>query len=128
VSPVEAVVREYFDAVNADDWDRFAAVWAEDAELVGVGGRPRRGRDDIVAGYRRFMTYWSVHHDEPVRILVCGATATVEVRFTGANRAGAPAAFDAIDVIDVEERRIRRLTNWYDLDVVRGFMSAQATP
>jgi uncharacterized protein (TIGR02246 family) len=118
VNAVERLVREYFRCANEEDWDAMAEVWCEDSELIGVGGSPRRGRSDIVDGYRRFMSYWLEHHDEPGRILVCGDVATVEVHFTGVNRAGRRCEFDAVDVIDTEDGRIRRLTNWFDSGVV----------
>jgi ketosteroid isomerase-like protein len=113
-----SLVHEYFRCANEEDWPGMAAVWAQDAELVGMGGAPRRGREQIVDGYRRFMALWPEHRDEPGRILVCGEVATVEVRFTGVNRAGRACAFDAVDVIDFEHALIKRLTNWYDLGIV----------
>jgi uncharacterized protein (TIGR02246 family) len=125
MSAVVQLVGEYFRCANEEDWAGLAQVWADDGELIGMGAPPRRGRDAIVDGYRRFMARWPEHLDEPGRILVCGAVATVEVHFTGVNRAGRACAFDAVDVIDVEDGRIRRLTNWYDLSIVGPMLHEQ---
>ena len=117
---VRGVVLEYFRCVNEEDWAGLSRLWAADAELVGVGGRPRHGVDDIVTGYKKFFARWATHHDEPTRILVSGATVTVEVSFAGSTADDKAVTFEAVDVIDIDERgSIRRLTNWYDSDRVR---------
>ena len=114
-----ALVHEYFRAVNEEDWDALAAIWTEDCEMIAVGGPPRRGREDVVRAYRRFLAQFPEHHDEPGRLFVHGETVTVEVRFTATNRAGGPVELDCVDVIDVADGRFRRLTFWCDLDLLR---------
>jgi len=44
---------------------------------------------------------------------------TAEVRFEGHHATRpTPSRFEAVDVFDLEEGRIRKLSNWYDLDYV----------
>ena len=115
----EAVIREYFRSVNDEDWEALGRVWTDECEMVAVGGPPRRGREDVVGAYRRFMAMFPTHRDEPGRILVCGDSATVEVHFEATNLAGGPVELECVDVIDFEDGRFRRLTFWCDLDVLR---------
>jgi ketosteroid isomerase-like protein len=118
-SQVAAITAAYFSAINEERWSALADLLHEDAELVGVGGLPRKGRATIIEGIRLFMRWWAEHHDEPVRTLVCGQSATVEIEFTGTTNSGTPAAFAALDVFDIDDGRIRRINNWLDLDEVR---------
>ena len=69
---------------------------------------------------------WSVHHDEPVRVILAGDVATVEVRFEGATTEGVTVGFDALDVFDFEDGLIRRISNWYDLVYVRARLAQAA--
>jgi len=119
-----ALVERYFAAINADDFEALAGVWAPDARFEAVGARPREGVGEIVAMYRRLFEPWAVHRDEPTRILQDGDTLTVEVRFSGTTHDGRELSFDAVDVIDVADGRIQRLSNWYDIAFVRRAMAA----
>ena len=113
------IVERYFECANADDWDGLREVFHEHAELRAVGARPRIGLDEVVAYYPRIFGLWAEHRDDPTRFLVCGDTVTVEVHFTGTTPAGKHVEFDAIDVIDISDGRIKRLTNWYDIAFAR---------
>jgi ketosteroid isomerase-like protein len=114
-SPCPPAIAAYFAAVNARDWDRLAHVFADDAEIRPPGVEPRRGRDDVLAYYPPLLATFAEHHDEPTRIHVAGDVVTVEIAFTGRTVEGAPLAFDAVDVFDLDaEGRIVRLSLWYD--------------
>jgi ketosteroid isomerase-like protein len=122
-APVTDLVTTYFNAANADDWDGLRQVFTDDAEVSLMGARTRKGVDDVMALYQRLFTPWSSHDDTPTRTLVDGDTATVEVHFTGTTATGKTLEFDAVDVIDIDGGKIRRLTNWYDLVWVRDQMT-----
>jgi ketosteroid isomerase-like protein len=51
--------------------------------------------------------------------LLSGSSATVEVHFTGTTADGRTLEFDAVDIFDIQDQRIVRLTNWYDVLLVR---------
>lgn len=112
-------ITEYFRCVNAEDWEAFADLWTEDAELVAIGARTRRGRDAVLSYYAKVFDPWAEHHDEPTRILVADAAVTVEVSFRGTTLEGVDVAFDAIDLFDLVDGRIARLSNWYDILAAR---------
>jgi len=115
VRPTPPAIAAYFAAVNARDWDAMPALFAEDAELRPVGAAPRHGRDDVLAYYPQLLAGFVEHHDEPVRVSVAGDVVTVEIAFEGRTVQGAPVAFDAVDVFDLDDQgRIRRLSLWYD--------------
>ncbi|HVW33215.1 MAG TPA: nuclear transport factor 2 family protein [Acidimicrobiia bacterium] len=118
------VIAAYFAAVNQEDWGRLAALWCADAEFRAVGTRPRHGPADIVAFFEGLFTPWATHVDTPTRVLECGSSAAVEVRFTGTTRAGLDVAFDAVDIFDLRDGRIGRLSNWYDIALVRRLLAA----
>ena len=125
---VPAAVTTYFEAINAEDWDRLGTVWHEDAELLAVGARPRSGRDSVMGYYPKTLAPWTEHRDTPTRYLVAGDTVTAEIHFTGRSADGLDVAFDAVDVFDLADGRIRRLTNWYDVAVVRALLPPPVPP
>jgi ketosteroid isomerase-like protein len=116
---VPGAVTAYFAALNAEDLDALVGLWAPTAELRAVGSRPRRGRDEISAYFRPLFAPWAAHLDQPTRWIVGGDVVVVEVTFTGTTRAGKQLAFDAVDVFDLSDGLITRLTTWYDLAWVR---------
>ena len=112
-------IRRYFDGLNNEDWEDFTGIWTEDAELVGVGARTRKGRDDVMTYYSTVLVPYPVHHDDPYAIHVSGDTVTVEIAFSGETHEGVTVEFEAVDVFTLRDGRICRLTTWYDIDRVR---------
>lgn len=112
-------VRRYFDALNHEDHDELATIWAPSAELLAVGARPRHGTDEISEYYRRLFDPWATHVDEPTRIVVAEGLVVAEIRFRGRTHTGRELEFDAVDVFDLDDDRVRRLSIWYDLAWVR---------
>ncbi len=123
-TPIPRVVSDYFDAVNAEDWDKLRAVWADDAVVIATGARRRVGVEDVMSLYTKMFHPWPQHLDQPGRTFVSGSTVTVEVHFTGTGADGRTAEFDAVDVIDIAGGKIARLTNWYDVAMVRSMINA----
>jgi len=117
------VIDRYFSKINAERWEEFGSLWHPAAELKAVGSRPRTGRQQIEEFYRRLFSPWREHADIPTRVLVSGDAVTVEVRFEGVTADGRRCAFDAVDVFDVDGDEITRLTNWYDLVLVRKMLA-----
>jgi ketosteroid isomerase-like protein len=116
---VPEAITEYFRCVNREDWEPFAELWTEDAELIALGARPRHGREEVLGYYEKVFSPWHEHFDEPTRILVADSTVTVEVRFRGVTQEGAHVEFDALDLFDLCVDRISRLSNWYDVIAAR---------
>ena len=114
IDPVSA----YFEAINGEDWDALAGLWAPDAELYPAGGRPRQGREEIGAYYPRLLAGWVEHVDQPGRRITEANTVVVEIAFTGTTREGRSVAFDAVDIFDLAGPLIRRLSIWYDTAAV----------
>lgn len=120
------LIDRYFNSINAEDWGAFAQLWDDRSELLAVGARPRRGAGEIEAFYRGLFTPWSKHRDQPVRVLPSGDAVTVEIHFDGTTHDGRELAFDAVDVFDLEDGRIRKLSTWYDLVLVRRLLESGA--
>lgn len=125
---VPGVVSDYFRALDSQDWDLLRTLFSDDAEVRAVGASARLGIESVMAFYQRLFRPWAVHRDEPTRVLRDGDTITVEVRFTGTTQDGLQCQFDAVDVIDLRDGKIARLTNWYDLSAVRQFLGLDASP
>lgn len=119
---VPDVITTYFSSINSEDWDRLATVWRDDAELIAVGARPRRGKDAILQYYPKTLAPWKHHLDDPTRFIVAGDTVTVEIHFTGKSADGIEVEFDAVDVFDLVDGCIQRVTNWYDVAAVRSLL------
>jgi len=114
-----ASVQAYFDAINGEDYAAIDRLFTADAELVAPGTRPLRGPAEITSYLRAALAPYPDHLDEPTRIIEAGSTVVVEIRFAGALASGARVAFDAVDVFDIDDGRIARLSSWYDSHAVR---------
>jgi uncharacterized protein (TIGR02246 family) len=122
---IEDLLKSYFRSLDAEDWETMRSLWHEDGSMVAVGARPRLGVDAIVEFFSKLFVPWQVHEDKPTRVLICGDTATVEVTFTGTTQDGRQVSFDAVDVIDVEDGRLRRISNWYDIAYARRVLTEE---
>jgi ketosteroid isomerase-like protein len=122
------VIGEYFRSSNAEDWEAFGAVWSDDAELVAVGGPPRKGRDDVIRAYQLFLGLFGSHEDRVERLVVHDRSATVSGTFLGTNPQGVAIEFPWMDLIDLADcdDTIRRLWHWHDRDRFRKLMVADA--
>jgi hypothetical protein len=112
------VIGRYFECVNTEDWEEIGSLFTVDAVLLPAGTRPRTGRAEIGAFYPKVLAHLPVHRDEPTRVSVAGSVITVEIHFTGETALGHAVVFDAVDVFDLEDGRIKRLSNWYDTALV----------
>lgn len=115
------VVARYFRCLDEEDWRTMAELWTPDGQLRAVGARPRDGRDEVLEFFAKLFDPWPRHRDHPDRVIIAeeDRAATVEVTFTGTTGDRREVRFEAVDVIDFEHDRIRRLTNWYDIDYAR---------
>ena len=109
-----AVVKDYFTALNDEDWDLMASVLHPELGLIPSGSRPRIGSDKAIAMFQKIFERFPVHQDNPTRFLQAGNTVVVEITFNGATQDGQEVAFDAVDIFDVEDGRICRLSQWFD--------------
>ncbi len=115
------VTRRYFTCLDTEDWPGMAALWAPEGQLRAVGARPRNDRDAVIEYFSKLFAPWREHRDHPERLIVSEPDQTViaEVTFTGTTAHGRRVRFEAIDVFDFADGRIRKLTNWYDIDFAR---------
>ena len=109
-----AVVKDYFVALNDEDWDLMASVLHPEHDLIPSGSRPRIGSDKAIAMFQKIFERFPVHQDNPTRFLEAGNTVVVEITFNGATQDGQKVAFDAVDIFDVEDGSICRLSQWFD--------------
>jgi ketosteroid isomerase-like protein len=123
---IEDAVASYFRSLDTEDWVRMRTLWHPRGEMVAMGARARQGVDDVLQLLEKLFVPWPVHRDKPVRTLVSGDSATVEVEFTGVSVDGLEVKFDAVDVIDFDGGLIRRLTNWYDIEYARKVIASSA--
>ena len=128
---VEVLVHRYFDAVNGEDWGTLRELWHPDGEMRAVGRPPLVGRDDVLAYFERLFEPWQTHDDRPSRVVTAGNVGFADVVFTGTTHDGRLVEFDAVDVFDFDvdaggKAVIRRLSNWYDLVLVRKMLAATA--
>jgi fatty-acyl-CoA synthase len=118
----EDVVLAYFVCLDTEDWERMRTLWHPEAELRAVAARPRNGLDEVIAYFSKLFRPWPRHTDRPTRVLNCGDTFVVEVTFTGTTPDGTDVSFDAVDVFDLEDGLIRRMSNWYDVAYARSVL------
>lgn len=118
---MRATVLRYFTCLDNEDWEGMRELWHEDGRLRAVGARPRDDREGVIAYFSKLFEPWVDHEDRPTRLVVFEPDGTVlaEVSFTGTTHDGRRVVFDAIDVFDLVDARIKRLTNWYDIAYAR---------
>ncbi len=126
IDGLQPPVSAYFSSLNSERWNDFVNIWHPEADFIAVGARPRHGTDDILDYFRGVFRPWPRHDDQPTRVLPSGSSVTVEVHFTGTTHDGREIEFDAVDVFDVEGGLIRRLSNWYDVALVRRLLAGEA--
>ena len=112
-SPLETV-QGYFTALNTEDWELMASVLHPELDLIPSGSRPRIGADKAIAMFQKIFERFPVHQDNPTRFICDGNTVVVEITFNGATTDGTEVSFDAVDIFDVEDGRICRLSQWFD--------------
>ena len=113
MSPLETV-KDYFIALNTEDWDLMASVLHPELDLIPSGSRPRIGSDKAIAMFQKIFERFPVHQDSPTRFICDGSTVVVEITFNGATQDGQEVSFDAVDIFDVDDGRIHRLSQWFD--------------
>jgi len=121
---VAAVVRRYFAAVNARDWDAFRAVLHPEVSIRQGEPLEAHGVERVTRLYQAIVAQWAEHEDAPTRILVDGDEAAVEITFTGRRHDGTPVTFPAMDVIGLRDGLVHRVSTWYDTEVVLPLIAA----
>jgi ketosteroid isomerase-like protein len=118
---MRAVVMRYFECLDTENWDGMRELWHEDGRLRAVGARPRDDREGVIGYFSKLFAPWPEHVDHPNRLVISERDGTVlaEVTFTGRTAGGDEVSFDAIDVFDIADGRIAKLSNWYDIDYAR---------
>ncbi len=109
------VVQKYFASLNETRLDDLAKVFAEEATLHFPTYEPIRGLAAIQSFYRAVLEYYPKHFDNPVKFFFSddGGVA-VEIHFEGETIKGQPMVFDAVDVFEVENGRVKNLQIRYD--------------
>jgi fatty-acyl-CoA synthase len=123
VASNEQTVLAYFVCLDTEDWQRMRGLWHREAELRATGARVRRGVDEVIGYFSKLFSPWPQHVDRPTRLITEGNTIVVEVTFSGTTADGRKVTFDAVDVFDLEDGLIRRMTNWYDVAYARRVLS-----
>lgn len=124
---IRSTLDAYFDGINEERYDDVAALFAPAGELRAPGIDPTSGGEAIASYFRAALAPYPQHLDQPTRTIVGedGATATVEISFTGTTADGDELRFEAVDVFDCDaDGRIVLMTSWYDSHAVRSWLRA----
>ena len=109
-----SVVRRYLDAVDAEDFDTLRQVLHPDVALTACGSRPRQGAEAVLDLFAKIFERFPVHSDRPTRLICDGGVVVAEIHFEGRSAAGTDISFEAVDIFDIVDGRIVRLTQWLD--------------
>lgn len=123
MSANRAAVEGYFAAMNSNSFADLEKVFAPEVEIHTVGTEPVVGRDAAVAHFPNVLAGYAAHEDEVTRWIAGtddgGADAIVcDIAFVGRLADGREVRFDALDVFDVRDGLITRVTTWYDTRLV----------
>jgi uncharacterized protein (TIGR02246 family) len=111
---VRKLVEGYFDAINSEDFDALATVFAPDVEIHTTGAEPVRGRDAALAHFRAVLANYPSHLDAVTRWIEAPDAVVCEIAFTGSLADGREIRFAALDVFDAGDDGITRVSTWYD--------------
>jgi ketosteroid isomerase-like protein len=106
-------VAAYFRSVDAEDLVTLGSLFDADAVVMAAGAGERRG-ERILNFYKNVFKKFPEHRDAPTRILEIGQTVVAEIEFTGRSSSGVEVAFPAVDIFDLQDGKIVRLTQWVD--------------
>jgi len=106
-------VAAYFRSVDSEDLVALASLFADGAVVMTAGAGERHG-ERILNFYRSVFKKFPQHQDAPTRILEIGETIVAEIEFTGRSSSGVEVAFPAVDIFDLQDGKIVRLTQWVD--------------
>ncbi|MEV5848556.1 nuclear transport factor 2 family protein [Streptomyces sp. NPDC051985] len=112
--PARQVVERYFSAINAHRFAELGEVFAPEAEIHTVGRAPALGRAEALAHFPTVLAGYAEHHDAVTRWIETEDAVVCEIHFTGRLRDGRPIVFDAVDLFDVRDGRIAKVSTWYD--------------
>jgi ketosteroid isomerase-like protein len=115
----EETIRDYFRCLDEEDWEGMRRLWTDDGALRAVGARPRSGREEVLGFFEKLFDPWREHEDRPVRIVVAGDVVTADVLFLGTTTDGREVSFEAVDVFDLRDGQIAKMSNWYDIALAR---------
>lgn len=127
MSPVRSnnrtAVEGYFAAINSDSFADLAEVFAPEVEIHTVGAEPVVGRDAALAHFPVVLSGYATHDDRVTRWISGvddgGEEAIVcDIAFSGSMADGREVRFEALDVFDVRDGLITRVTTWYDTRLV----------
>lgn len=123
------LLERYFTSANTEDWALMAELWTDDCVLSAVGFHPVIGKPAVLEYFPRVLAGYAEHLDTPTRVITSGDVRVVEIHFLGRLRSGVPVEFDAVDVFDLVDGRIAKLSTWYDSKrVARIVASATSAP
>jgi ketosteroid isomerase-like protein len=115
------VVKQYFDSVNAGDWDTWLTLFDDnvvmDEQLAGhVEGKEvlRGAVSALKKGYSRFRNH-------PVEVVVEGDKAMVLWRIEAANAKGVPINASGVNYFRVRNGKITYMANFHDTVPFRPF-------
>lgn len=112
---IRSVITQLFDEPNAERYDAVTARFGETATLRAPRQVQVTGRPAILDFFRASFAPFATHIEQPSRILVSGATATVELRFAGTVPSGRPLTFNGVDIFDFDStNRISAVSVWHD--------------
>jgi len=109
-----ALIRRYFAAVDAEDLTTLREVLDPDISLTACGSRPRDGIDDVIKMFSKIFELFPGHSDSPGRLICEDDHIVAEIHFKGRSAGGVDIAFEAVDVFEIHDGRIVRLTQWFD--------------
>jgi ketosteroid isomerase-like protein len=109
-----AAVEAYFAAINADAFADLEAVFTGDVEIHTVGAPPVVGRAAALAHFPAILDKFTEHDDTVTRWIETPDAIVTDIAFSGRLADGRPVAFAALDVFDLSDGRISRVTTWYD--------------
>ncbi|MFB8387499.1 AMP-binding protein [Microbacterium sp. NPDC055910] len=113
---ITALLERYFTAVNSRDWDALRSVLHPDISIRHADLLESHGVDSVVRLYQAILHQYreGEHEDRPTRILIQGDLVAVEIQATVVKLDGTRVEFPAVDMIDIQDGLIRRVSTWYD--------------
>ena len=111
---IQETIKNYFDYINKEEFDRFFNLFTEDAVVSCPVDLELKGLEEIKSFYLKVPENYPEHEDKPLDVLIDGNRAAVLIQFEGKTASGKVVGFRAADWFTFEKDKIKTVTVFYD--------------
>jgi ketosteroid isomerase-like protein len=119
----QEVIEKYYEYVNADDWESWFTLFADDVVMDEQLAGQIKGVQTLKDGMAGFKKGYSKFNNYPKHIFANGKEGCAVTRIVAANAAGVPIESNVANYFVVENGKITYMANFHDSRPFDPFMN-----